>query len=206
MKKNQHTFLILCCPYVDLLSPQIWRGSEEWQSDSLWFPHGLYSQVFFPTTFLETLPRLPTLLHSCNTQLKKKTKHCYTQRTLRQKNTHTVWNHSPPGLAVNSVLSKFDVCNILHAQLLSHAHKVCIRGPLEGWIVRERKTYSNQCSLKSLQVGVLKTKHTQGKFPIYSDSFLFTVPPFKFLTGVHLGFSSFDAPLPMALFLATFFS
>lgn len=128
------TFPIVCCPYVDLLSPQIWRGSDGWQSDSPQFPHWDYSQVPFPTGILETLLRSLTLRHSCITQWKM-TNH-YTRQT-GQVNTHSDWSHSPPGLAVNSVLSKFDVCNILHSQPLSHAHKVWIRGPLEGQIVRE---------------------------------------------------------------------
>lgn len=48
--------------------------------------------------------------------------------------------NSPPGLAISSVLSKFDLHNVLHTQGASHVNKVFVRGPL----MREVKEYKGE--------------------------------------------------------------
>lgn len=46
--------------------------------------------------------------------------------------------NSPPGLAISSVLSKFDLHNVLHTQGARHVNKVFVGGPLRRGVKEDK--------------------------------------------------------------------
>lgn len=49
-------------------------------------------------------------------------------------------NHSPSRLSINFVFCKSDLCDVLYAQRLGHAHKVVVRSPLHSMMRRNEET------------------------------------------------------------------